>query len=150
MDTAMDTAMDMDATERDRVSDYLDDKLQTAAELDTGNLDALLARITEQQALLRQQVNAAQRDLHDAKQDAHAHHAHVQTQATAFRRAQADIDRRLLVITASDASEDAVPRFEAALGQLHRLDVASSYVQLLGDVDVLRYHCQRAVPPAAC
>jgi negative regulator of replication initiation len=128
----------MDATETDRVADYLDDKLQTAAELDAGNLDALLARITEQQALLKQQVDAAQKNLHDAKQDAHAHHAHVQQQATTFRRQQADIDRRLLVITASDASEDAVPRFEAALDQLHRLDVASSYVELLSAVDVLR------------
>jgi hypothetical protein len=128
----------MDATDGDRVADYLDDKLQTSADLDTGNLDALLARITEQQGLLKQQVDAAQRDLHDAKQDAHSHHATVQQKAQTFRRQQADIDRRLLVITASDTSEEAVPRFETSLDQLHRLDVASSYVELLAEVDVLR------------
>ncbi|KAH7393982.1 TIP-1 family-domain-containing protein [Phaeosphaeria sp. MPI-PUGE-AT-0046c] len=131
----------MDA-DTDRVADYLDDKLQTAADLDTGNLDALLSRITEQQTLLKRQVTAAQQDLHQAKEHAHAHHAHVQQQAHAFSREQADIDRRLLVITASDTSDEAVPRFEAALDQLHRLHVASSYVELLRDVDVLSQHAQ--------
>jgi hypothetical protein len=128
----------MDTTDGDRVADYLDDKLQTAIDLKTGNLDALLARITEQQVLLKQQVDAAQKNLHDAKQDAHAHHATVQQKAQTFRREQADIDRRLLVITASDTSEEAVPRFETSLDKLHRLDVASNYVELLSEVDVLR------------
>ncbi|OAK95144.1 hypothetical protein IQ06DRAFT_259386 [Phaeosphaeriaceae sp. SRC1lsM3a] len=131
----------MDA-DTDRVADYLDDKLQTAADLETGNLDALLARITEQQTLLKHQVTAATQDLRDAKEHAHAQHAHVQQQAHAFTREQADIDRRLLVITASDTSEDAVPRFEAALDQLHRLHVASSYVELLRNVDVLSQHAR--------
>jgi hypothetical protein len=132
--------MDVDMADSDRVADYLDDKLQTAGDLETGNLDALLARITEQQGLLKQQVDAAQRDLHDAKHGAHASHAQLEQHAQAFRREQADIDRRLLVITASDASEEAVPRFERALDQLHRLDVASSYVALLAEVDVLSTH----------
>jgi hypothetical protein len=122
----------------DRVADYLDDKLQTAADVDTGNLEALLARITEQQALLKHQVDAAHKDLHDAKHDARTHHAHVQQTAQAFQRQQADIDRRLLVITASDTSDEAVPRFETSLDQLHRLHVASSYLELLRDVHVLR------------
>jgi hypothetical protein len=122
----------------DRVADFLDDKLQTAGDLDGGNLDALLARITQQQTLLKRQVDAAQKDLHDAKQDAHAHHAQLQQKAQTFRRQQADIDRRLLVITASETSDDAVPRFETFLDTLHRLDVASGYVELLSQVDLLR------------
>ncbi|KAH3941479.1 hypothetical protein HBH53_201210 [Parastagonospora nodorum] len=135
--------MDLDdSADGDRVADYLDDKLQTAIDLDTGNLDALLARITEQQVLLKQQVDAAQKDLHGAKQDAHSHHATVQQQAHTFRQRQADIDRRLLAITASDTSEEAVPRFETSLDKLHRLDVASSYVELLREVDVLSKHAQ--------
>jgi peptidoglycan hydrolase CwlO-like protein len=119
--------------DNDRVADFLDDKLQTVADLETGNLESLLARITEQQSLLKQQV-----DLHGAKQDSHAHHAELHTKAQTFRRQQADIDRRLLVITASETSEEAVPRFEASLDQLHRLDVASGYVELLSEVDGLR------------
>tara|TARA_R110002003_G_scaffold28_8_gene1579 strand:- start:9286 stop:9714 length:429 start_codon:yes stop_codon:yes gene_type:complete len=132
----------------DRVADYLDDKLQTAADLDTANLDALLARVTEQQVLLKQQVDAAQRGLHDAKHAAHAHHAQLQQKAHTFRRQQADIDQRLLVITASDTSDEAVPRFEASLDTLHRLLVAGGYMALLSEVDVLRYHLPRA-PVAA-
>lgn len=41
-------------------------------------------------------------------------------------------------MTASETSDDAVPRFEAVLGTLQRLDVASAYMELLNDVDVLR------------
>jgi hypothetical protein len=83
----MDAELDM--ADSDRVAAYLDDQLQTAADLETGNLDALLARITEQQGLLKQQVDAAQKDLHDAKHGAHAHHAQLQQQAHTFRRQQA-------------------------------------------------------------
>lgn len=119
-----------------RVHDFLDDKLQTVGDLDS--LDALLANITTQHGLLKQQLDDAQRHLHDAKHHQHAHHADLQQKATAFRRDQHDIDRRLMVITASDTSDDAVPRFEAVLATLQRLDVASGYIELLAEVDVLR------------
>ena len=122
----------------DRLADFLDDKLQTPADLATGNLDALLARIADQQALLKTQVTAAQQDLEDAKHAAHAHHTDIQQEAQNFRRAQADIDRRLLVITASETSDEVVPRFEAILDNLDRLDVANGYVVLLARVDALR------------
>lgn len=119
-----------------RVHDFLDDKLQTAGDLES--LDELLASITSQHGLLKQQLDDAQRDLHDAKHRQHDHHARLQATAAAFRRDQHDIDRRLLVVTASETSDDAVPRFEAVLGTLQRLDVASGYLELLSDVDALR------------
>lgn len=132
-DTTMHDTMD---PPDDRIAAFLDDKLQTAGDLDA--LDGLLAAITAQHALLRSQLDDAQRDLHGAEQTALAHHADLARRAAAFRTAQADIDRRLLVIAACETSDDAVPRFEAALDTLHRLDVASGYVELLQDVDVLR------------
>lgn len=119
-----------------RVLDFLDDKLQTPGDLDS--LDALLANITTQHGLLRQQLDDAQRDLDHAKHHQHAHHAELQRNAAAFHRAQQDIDRRLMVMTASDTSDDAVPRFEAVLHTLQRLDVASAYLDLLAEVDELR------------
>lgn len=119
-----------------RVHDFLDDKLQTAGDLDS--LDELLANITAQHGLLKQQLDDAQRDLHDAKHHQHKHHHQLQDKAAAFRRQQQDIDRRLLVITASETSDEAVPRFEAVLGTLQRLDVAGGYIELLREVDVLR------------
>ena len=43
-----------------------------------------------------------------------------------------------MVITASETSDEAVPRFEDILSTLQRLDVANAYVELLQEVDVLR------------
>jgi hypothetical protein len=123
-----------------RVLDFLDDKLQTAGDLDS--LDELLANITAQHGLLKQQLDDAQRGLHNAKHHQHEHREQLQDKAAAFRRQQQDIDRRLLVITASETSDEAVPRFEAVLGTLQRLDVAGGYVELLREVDVLSKHAQ--------
>ncbi|KAF1839730.1 hypothetical protein BDW02DRAFT_563781 [Decorospora gaudefroyi] len=139
LDLDLDLDMDMD-TDQTRVADYLDDKLQTAADLDS--LDALLASITTQHALLKQQLDDAQRGLHDAKQASHAHQVQLQQRADAFRRHQADIDRRLLVVAASQTSDEAVPDFQQVLDTLHRLDVASGYVALLQQVHVLSKHAQ--------
>lgn len=131
------TAMDDDEA---RVFDFLDDKLQDAGDL--ASLDALLGSVTAQHAVLQQQLDAAQRDLHAAKDAAHAHHAERQQRALAFRREQADIDARLRVMTACDTSDDAVPRFAAVLDTLHRLDVANGYLALLHDVHVLSEDAQ--------
>lgn len=130
-------AMDHGDGDRDaRVHDFLDDKLQTAGDL--GALDELLASITAQHGLLKQQLDDAQRDLTDAKHRQHDHHTQLNAAAAAFRREQHDIDRRLLVVTESETSDEAVPRFEAVLATLQRLDVASGYLELLTDVDALR------------
>ena len=84
------------------------------------------------------QLHDAQRDIHEAKRAAHGHNASLQERARAFRAEQADIDRRLMIITGSETSDEAVPRFEAVLDTLQRLDVASGYLGLLQEVDVLR------------
>ncbi|KAH9880167.1 hypothetical protein J1614_002193 [Plenodomus biglobosus] len=124
-----------------RVADFLDDKLQTTADLDS--LDDLLAKIHSQHGLLKAQLQEGQRDLHQAKEAAHAHDAQLHQRADAFRREQADIDRRLMVMTASDTSDTAVPRFETVLDTLRRLDMAHGYVELLTDVDVLSKLAQK-------
>lgn len=134
-----------------RVADYLDDRLQTLGDLDS--LHDLLATITTQHGLLKKQLHDAQRDLHNAKDAAHAHHDSLTQHADAFRHEQADIDRRLMVITASETSDEAVPRFAEVLDTLHRLDVATNYVDLLAEVDKLRYasasSCHLSCPRAA-
>ncbi|KAF2737941.1 RINT-1 family protein-like protein [Polyplosphaeria fusca] len=131
--------MAMDETEA-RVADYLDDKLQTLGDLDS--LDALLATIHSQHGLLKQQLHHAQQDLHDAKHAVRDHQQALQEHARGFRADQADIDRRLMVVTASETSDDAVPRFEAALDALHRLDVANGYVDLLQEVDAISHEAR--------
>ena len=51
---------------------------------------------------------------------------------------QADIDRRLLIVTRSETSDDAVQRFESSMARLRALDVASRYTEMLYEVDKLR------------
>jgi len=123
-----------------RVADYLDDKLQTPQDLDS--LDALLANIHTQHGQLKQQLHDAQQALDDAKHQSHLHHAELQDRARTYHAHQADIDRRLLVVAASETSDDAVPRFQAVLDTLQRLDVAARYIELLREVDVLSSEAQ--------
>ncbi|ORY12008.1 RINT-1 family protein-like protein [Clohesyomyces aquaticus] len=123
-----------------RVLDYLDDKLQAESDLDS--LDDLLATLQNQHGLLQQQLHDAQQHLQSAKDDAREHNASLQEQARAFHAEQADIERRLLAITDSETSDEAVPRFEAALDQLQHLDVAHAYLELLKEVDDLSSEAQ--------
>ena len=130
-----------------RLVDFLDDKLQTPHDL--ASLDQLLAQVAAQHSVLQQQLAAAQRDLSDAKHAAAAHHDDLAVRQTAFTRDQHDIDRRLLVVTASDTSDDAVPRFEAVTDTLHRLDLSAAYLTLLADVDALHARALRILDDAS-
>lgn len=136
----MDELDELDERQRMRIIDFLDDKLQTWDDL--RSLDTLLADVGTQHDLLQQQLHDAQRDLQQAKQQAHDHHTSLQQRANQFLADQADIDRRLLAITAEDTSDEAVPRFEAVLDTLRRLDVANGYLELLQDINGLRDEAQ--------
>jgi RAD50-interacting protein 1 len=119
-----------------RVGDYLDDKLQTLADLES--LDSLLINVRNQQSLLQRQLKDARKDLQDARNASTEHGSSVNARVQKFHREQRDIDQRLLVVTNSDTSDDAMRRFEKSMDKLRRLDVTKGYVQLLKDVDSLR------------
>jgi hypothetical protein len=112
-----------------RIGDYLDDKLQTIADLES--LDGLLLTVRDQQALLRKQLDDAQKDLDEARQASLEHDASLKLQVAEFEHAQEDIDRRLKSITMSDSCAVAVKRFESSMDKLHKLDVAKGYVRVL-------------------
>ncbi|KAK5125106.1 hypothetical protein LTR85_000780 [Meristemomyces frigidus] len=122
-----------------RVQDYLDDKLQSSADLET--LDLLLETVKNQQDLLKRQLDDARRDHDDAKRKSEQHHGSLRQKAQAFQKEQGDIDRRLLIVTQSETSDDAVQKFEASMERLRKLDVAAEYVALLKEVDTLRTEC---------
>jgi hypothetical protein len=132
MTTAAAPSQDRDV----RVGDYLDDKLQTLADLES--LDSLLLNVRNQQSLLQRQLQDAQKDLDEARQASTGHVSSVKARAQQFNQEQRDIDQRLLVVTHSDTSDDAVRRFETSMEKLRKLDIAKQYVQLLKDVDSLR------------
>jgi hypothetical protein len=131
------------------------DKLQTLTDLDS--LDALLSSVRNQHVLLKKQVylffflynwyvltsvtqlEDAESDQHEARRAAEEHSTSLKQQARQFQKDQEDISRRLMIVTQSDTSDDAVRQFEASMDKLRRLDVADGYIQQLKDVDVLRY-----------
>lgn len=59
----------------------------------------------------------------------------------AFRQEQGEIDRRLMIVTQSETSDDALQRFESSMERLRRLDVASGYAEMLKEVDALSQQC---------
>lgn len=119
-----------------RVGDFLNDKLQTLSDFDT--LDSLLASVQSQQALLQQQLQDAESDLKAAQDASSSRASEARSKAAAFEKQQADIDRRLLIITQSDTADDAVERFEPAIAHLGKLEVADQYVRMLKEVNGLQ------------
>ena len=118
-----------------RIDDYLNDKLQTLADLD--NLDALLENVLRQQALLQRQLDDAHKLHEDAAETAASRAAAVQLRSDSLRQQQADIDSTLMSMTQSESSEDASQAFAASMSKLRKLEVASGYIDLLQEVDKL-------------
>jgi RAD50-interacting protein 1 len=118
-----------------RIDDYLNDKLQTLADLD--NLDTLLENVQRQQALLQDQLDEARRSHEDAAKAASSRAAAVQLKSDGLRQRQANIDNTVMTMTQSETSEDASRAFNASMSKLRKLEVASGYIDLLQEVDKL-------------
>ncbi|GME42986.1 RINT-1/TIP-1 domain-containing protein [Neofusicoccum parvum] len=127
----------------ERVAAYLDDQLQTHADL--AQLDQLLSNIRTQHGLLQQQLDQAEKDQHDARAEADEHQRQLRDQHQRFEHQQQDIDRRLRIVTLSDASDDAVARFEQSMAKLHTLDIAARYTERLREVDELSKESDQAL-----
>jgi hypothetical protein len=67
------------------------------------------------------------------------HRDKVLRDAQDYETAQADIGARLLDVTHSEAADDAVERFEASMARLRNIDLATGYVEMLLEVDRLRF-----------
>ncbi|KAG2169047.1 hypothetical protein VTO58DRAFT_111570 [Aureobasidium pullulans] len=122
-----------------RLVDFLDDKLQSFADLDT--LDSLLDSVKAQQDLLKQQLHDARNDHNVAQQASDKHATSIKEKASAFQRDQDDLDRRLQVVTQSETSDEALQKFETSMERLRKLDLASGYTEMLQEVETLRLEC---------
>ena len=98
-----------------------------------------MPRIAVNPILMRLQLLEAQSNLEEASKASKAHAANLQQQVGNFNKQQSDIDRRLLIVTRSETSDDAVRKIDASMEKLKRLDIATDYVDLLLKVDRLRY-----------
>lgn len=63
-----------------------------------------------------------------------------------FQELQSEIDKRLAIVTASDAPDAAVQRFKAPIEKLRRLDLANYYVEMLQEVDSLADEARGFLP----
>ncbi|KAI4222545.1 MAG: hypothetical protein L6R36_006066 [Xanthoria steineri] len=124
-----------------RVEDYLNDKLQTTADLE--GLDILLENVQTQQDLLKQQLLEAEKHLAETTKASEAHRSALLQQARTFKSQQADVDRRLLIVTRSETSDDAIGKFDADIKALQHLDIATGYVELLAQVEDLSAEARR-------
>ncbi|KFY10064.1 hypothetical protein V492_05220 [Pseudogymnoascus sp. VKM F-4246] len=127
-----------------RLDDYLNDKLQTAA--DFQNLDSLIANVEEQRVQLLNQLQDARSKLAKSNEEAAAHSDTLLQRTKAFQDIQSGIDRRLAIVTASDAPDEAVQRFKAPIEKLRRLDLAYYYVEMLQEVDRLANEARGFLP----
>lgn len=118
-----------------RVEDYLNDKLQSQSDLES--LESLLQTLRDQHELQRKQLFEAQEALEEATKASNDHRDAVRNKAQEFNQQQADIDRRLRIITQSETSDEAVRVFESSMEKLRRLDVAKGYLSLLQDIETL-------------
>lgn len=80
----------------------------------------------------------ARSDHSNAKQKNESHVEDVRGKGQAFQKEQGDIDRRLLIVTESETSDEAVEKFESSMANLRKLDIATGYIELLKEVDGLR------------
>ena len=67
-----------------------------------------------------------------------AHSKDLRQRVGQFKLQQNDVDRRLMIVTHSETSDDAVQKFNHSMENLRKLDVAQQYMGLLKEVESLR------------
>ncbi|CAK7205622.1 hypothetical protein SEUCBS139899_008400 [Sporothrix eucalyptigena] len=128
-----------------RLEDYLDDKLQSTADLDT--LDALLQGVNLQHEQLQAQLDDAARALDKARDAAAQQRTSLQTAIAEFDGLEEDIRQRLQVANADGAAPEAVvQRLTAPMEHLQRVTLAHDYLVLLKDVSDLTDAARAALP----
>lgn len=118
-----------------RVEDYLDDKLQSAADFE--QLDTLINSVEFQRTQLQSQLDDASKQLEEARRLTSDHQAALDAKIDEFERLQHSIDVRLKIVASSDAPDEAIRRLELPMKQLHKVDLAHRYLLLLQHVQGL-------------
>ncbi|TFB07075.1 RAD50-interacting protein 1 [Trichoderma ghanense] len=127
-----------------RVEDYLEDKLQSTADLD--NLDELLNNVELQRNQLQSQLDDAVKQLDEARRIAEERQAELQTRISEFNDMQESIDKRIQIAAASDAPSEAIARLQKPMKQLQNIELAHKYFMLLQDAERLRKEARSHLP----
>ena len=86
-----------------------------------------------------EQLQEANDALEKARKASADHAAMVQRKAEEFQRQQADIDDRMMRLTSTNTSDNAIKKFEGSMDKLNRLEFATHYLDLLQQAGKLRY-----------
>ncbi len=127
-----------------RLEDYLDDKLQSTADLE--NIDALLANVELQHSQLQAQLGDATKELEESRRASETRQSSLMSQIDDFNTLQQSIDARLQTVASSSAPDEAIRRLEQPMKQLHSVDLAHKYLLLLQDVEGLRKEARSQLP----
>ncbi|RYP74974.1 hypothetical protein DL771_002622 [Monosporascus sp. 5C6A] len=127
-----------------RLEDYLDDKLQSTTDLE--NLDSLLANVEVQRSQLQAQLEHATKELEDARRAAQDRQGGLVKSIEDFEKLQRSIDIRLRIVAESDAPDEAIRRLERPMKQLHKVELAHRYLELLQDVENMRSEARSHLP----
>ncbi|EFY89256.1 RINT-1 family protein [Metarhizium acridum CQMa 102] len=127
-----------------RVEDYLDDKFQSMADLDT--LDELLVNVETQRNQLQSQLDDAIKELEKARRTTEDRSDSLQQQIDEFNELQASIDTRVKIAAASDAPSEAIARLQRPMKKLQHVELAQKYLILLQDVEKLRAEARSYLP----
>lgn len=125
----------LSSNESARVEDYLNDRIQSPSDLQS--LASLLSDLRVQHELQQKQLAEAQEALAKVTKASNDHAVAVRNKIEAFNEQQLDIERRLMIITHSETSDEAVSQFEFGLEKLRRLEIAKGYLELLKEVENL-------------
>ncbi|RYP33753.1 hypothetical protein DL767_004620 [Monosporascus sp. MG133] len=127
-----------------RLEDYLDDKLQSTTDLE--NLDSLIASVEVQRSQLQAQLEHATKELEDARRAAQDRQGGLAKSIEDFEKLQRSIDIRLRIVAESDAPDEAIRRLERPMRQLHKVELAHGYLELLRDVENMRLEARSHLP----
>ncbi|KAL2117439.1 hypothetical protein VTJ04DRAFT_7099 [Mycothermus thermophilus] len=127
-----------------RVQDYLDDKLQSTADLE--QLDTLLSSVEFQRSQLQSQLDDVSRELEVARRSSADRAADLAARIDEFHALQRSINERLELVSQNNAPDDVIRRLEPKMAQLRRVDLAHRYLLLLRDVDDLRREARSHLP----
>ena len=127
-----------------RVEDYLDDKLQSAVDLES--LDELLANVELQRNQLQTQLDDAVKQLDEARRTAGDRQGAIQAQIEEFQQLQESIDRREAIGAASDAPDQAIARLQQPMQKVQTAQLAQKYLMLVQDVEKLRSEARSHLP----
>ncbi|KAK6332816.1 hypothetical protein TWF696_002838 [Orbilia brochopaga] len=126
-----------------RVYDYLNDKIQTSADLKS--LDSLLDALRNQHNLLRQQLDKVNDDLSAAETEQKQHASTVLTKSHDYLQRQTEIDNRLDAVRTSSTISDVVANYRRNLNRLQQLEVAKGYITILQAVNILKEQTQAVI-----